>query len=122
MILSNLEKRITNRLRRRVIAISTLRPMIFGMFLPRGKILSARFGQRLIIASVSSSFDCVCGKRRITGLRCGERNPGILPDSVAWASCPETGGWKLALQSGRMLELHETLLNHWREPWNWPRD
>ena len=72
MILSRLEKRSRSRLRRGGIDISTLRRTIFELSLRQAKISCARFGQRSIIASASSLFDCVSGKRRITGSRYDE--------------------------------------------------
>ncbi len=57
------------------IDISISKRRIFETRLPPGKISSARFGRRSTIASGNGSFAYVCGKRRITGLHCAERNP-----------------------------------------------
>jgi hypothetical protein len=56
------------------IDIWTSKPQIFETSRQPEKTSPERFGQRSIIGSSTSLFDCGCGKRRIIGSHYGERN------------------------------------------------
>src|SRR5205823_11283399 len=82
-ILALSQRRSKSRLSPGKIDTSILKRKTFEMLLRRAKTLSARFGQRSTIGLTSSWFDCVYGKRRITGLRCAECSAMVGTDRRA---------------------------------------
>src|SRR6266705_3265219 len=64
--------RSKNRLSHGATGIWISKRKIFETRLRLERISFARSGQKLIIGSTNGLFDCVYGRRRITGLRCAE--------------------------------------------------